>query len=214
MGTKSDTNSNISMKLLGIVAAAALVAIAGTAAAQTPTRPAMPRSTTPAASTQHPAPVQVQAAAPTDTPQRTTATYADWVVQCEARPGPPPEKVCDMSQTTQLQGRNVPFSRVAVAHPVKGQPVKLVVQVPVNVALATNVRLQTGDADPGLAAPFARCVPGGCFADFDLKDETLKKLRVAAAGGKLSFADAGGHDIAVPLSFNGFAQAFDALAKE
>jgi len=155
-----------------------------------------------------------QAPAPVETPQSTTATYADWVVQCQTRAGPPPEKVCDMGQVTQLQGKNVPFSRVAVAQPVKGQPVRLSVQVPVNASFATNVRVQTGDADPGIAAPFARCLPGGCFADFDLKDDILKKLRAASGAGKLSFADAAGHDVSVPISFNGFAQAFDALARQ
>lgn len=151
---------------------------------------------------------------PSEAPQRTTATYGDWVVQCETEAQQQHQKVCDMGQSTQVQGRNLPFSRVAIAHPVKGQPVKLVVQVPVNASFSTNVRIQTGDADSGIAAPFARCTPNGCFADFDIKDDVLKKLRVASGAGKVSFADASGHEVSVPLSFNGFNQAFDALLKE
>ena len=147
-------------------------------------------------------------------PQSTTATYADWVVQCQTHAGTPPEKLCEMAQLTQLQGKNVPFSRIAVGHPAKDHPVKLIVQVPVNASFATAIRIQTSDTDPGMTAPFARCVPGGCFAEFDLREETLRKLRSASGVGKLSFADAGGHDIAVPLSFNGFAQAYEALLKE
>jgi invasion protein IalB len=151
---------------------------------------------------------------PSEAPQRTTATYGDWVVQCETQAQQPHEKVCDMAQVAQVQGKNLPFSRVAIAHPTKGQPVKLVVQVPVNASFSKNVRIQTGDADPGIAAPFALCTPNGCFADFDIKDDMMKKLRAASGAGRLSFAEAGGHDVTVPLSFNGFAQAFDALAKE
>jgi invasion protein IalB len=151
---------------------------------------------------------------PSEAPQRTTATYADWVVQCETEAQQPHQKVCDMAQSTQVQGRNLPFSRIAIAHPLKGQPVRLVVQVPVNITFAINVRIQTGEADAGVAAPFARCTPNGCFADFDIKDDVLKKFRTAISAGKLSFADAGGHDVSVPLSFNGFNQAFDALLKE
>ena len=147
-------------------------------------------------------------------PQSTTATYADWVVQCQTHAGTPPEKLCEMAQLTQLQGKNVPFSRIAVGHPAKDHPVKLIVQVPVNASFATAIRIQTSDTDPGMTAPFARCVPGGCFAEFDLREETLRKLRTASGIGKLSFADAGGHDVAVPLSFNGFAQAYEALLKE
>jgi invasion protein IalB len=160
--------------------------------------------------------VQEQPAAPTqgEAPQRTTATYGDWVVQCETDPQRQRQKVCDMAQIAQVQGRNAPFSRVALPRPVKGQPAKILVQVPVNVSFSTNPRIQTGDGDAGVAAPFARCTPNGCFAEFDIKDDVLRNLRAASGTGKLLFADAGGHDIAVPLSFNGFSQAFDALLKE
>ena len=149
-----------------------------------------------------------------DAPQRTTATYDDWVMQCETQLGSPPQKACQIIQTTLVQGKNLPFSLVIIPHPVKGQPVKLVVQVPVNVSFATNVRIRTDNSDSGITAPFARCLPAGCFAEFDLKDDLLKKFRAASGNGKLSFADAGGHDVAIPLSFKGFVQAYDALLKE
>jgi invasion protein IalB len=149
-----------------------------------------------------------------EVPQQTTATYADWVVQCQTQAGPPVAKVCDMAQVTQIQGKGIPFSRIAIAQPVKGQGVRLVVQVPVNASFASDVRIQTADDDPGIIAPFVRCLPVGCFSDFELKDDMLKKLRAAGGVGKMTFADAAGHDISVPMSFNGFGQAFDALARE
>jgi invasion protein IalB len=149
-----------------------------------------------------------------DAPQRTTATYGDWVVQCVTTDKPPAKESCDMAQVTQLKGKNVPFSRVAVFHPGKSQPVKLTVQVPVNASFAAEVRIKTADTDPGVAAPFARCTPNGCFAEFDLKDDVLRKFRAATSVGKLSFADAGGHAVDIPISFKGFGQAFDALAKK
>jgi invasion protein IalB len=204
------------MKLIGkaltsAATAAFLIALAGSAIAQLPPpkppqKPLAPR----------PAPSQpaVQApAAQADTPQQTTATYGDWVLQCALRSGEATE-TCDMAQVTQVQGKNVAFSRVAVGKPEKDQPLKLVVQVPVNVSFATNVRVQTTDDDPGLVTPFATCTPNGCFALFDLKDDVLAKLRGASGAGALSFADSGGHPIKVPLSFNGFSQALDALAKK
>ena len=200
-------NLRITSALAGIV----VLTIAGGAAAQQPVarpaqRPALAQSAQQ---------TQAQQTPPQgDVPQSTTATYADWVVQCLTHVGTPPEKSCEMAQLTQLQGKNVPFSRIAVGRPAKDHLVKLVVQLPVNASFATAVRVHTSDTDPGMAAPFARCVPAGCFAEFDLKEEMLRKLRAASGVGKLSFADAGGHDIAVPLSFNGFAQAYDALLKE
>jgi invasion protein IalB len=189
------------------LAAAFLIWFAAAAQAQQPPRP-------PAPPAQHPAapPAHVQAAI--EAPQQTTATYGDWVVQCVQNNTSPPELICDMAQTTQLQGKNVPFSRVAIARPEKGQPVKLIVQVPVNISFATEVHIQTADADPGIVAPFATCTPNGCFAEFDLKEDLLKRLREASSVGKLSFADAGGHNVAVPISFKGFSEAFEALAKK
>jgi invasion protein IalB len=80
--------------------------------------------------------------------------------------------------------------------------------------VSTRVRVQTADADPGIAVPFARCAPAGCFAEFDIKDDVLEKLRAASCNGKVTYADVGGHDVVVPLSFSGFDQAFEALAKE
>jgi len=187
----------------GIAVAFLILAAASAQAQQRPAPPA------------HPAPpTAVRPPSASDVPQRTTATYGDWVLQCVENSSPPSEPVCDMAQVTQLQGKNLPFSRVAVARPEKGKPVKLIVQVPVNASFSTQVHIQTSDTDPGVIAPFANCTPNGCFAEFDLKEDILKKLREATGAGKLSFADAGGHDVSVPISFNGFAQAFDALAKK
>jgi len=193
------------------VAAALLIATAGSVLAQQApvqrTPPQKPGAVTPA-----PGPAAQPPSA--DEPQRTTATYGDWIVQCVTNTNPPSEPVCDMAQVTQLQGKNIPFSRVAIAHPDKGQPIKLIVQVPVNASFATEVHIQTGDDDPGIIAPFTSCTPNGCFAEFALKDDMMRKLRAATSVGKVSFADAGAHTVTVPISFNGFGAAFDALAKK
>lgn len=196
-------NSSASCRL-----ALVFLACGAVAAYAQPRQPAPPSP--PAAAGPHREP-----AAPvvTEAPQRTTATYGDWIVQCETSAQEPAKKVCEMMQTTQVQGSNAPFSRVAVGHPAKGQPVKVVAQVPVNASFAREVRIQAA-ADAVLAAPFARCIPNGCFAEFEAKDDVMKKFRAAAGAGKLSFADAGGREIDVPLSFKGFNQAFEALAKE
>jgi invasion protein IalB len=153
---------------------------------------------------------------PAHAQQNTSATYQDWLLQCEMKEGTPPQKICIISQTTQMQNKtqSQPFSRVVFEKPVKGHPEKIAVQVPVNVTIAGNVRLQTTATDPGITAPFDICIPGGCIARFDIKDDVLQKFRAADGAGKLAFKDATGHDVAVPLSFKGFHQALDALTKE
>jgi hypothetical protein len=42
----------------------------------------------------------------------------------------------------------------------------------------------------------------------------VKKFRAASGTGKISFVDAGGHDVSAPLSFNGFSQTLDGLLNE
>jgi invasion protein IalB len=93
-------------------------------------------------------------------------------------------------------------------------PIKLVVQVPVNVALHGNVRIQASDADPGLAVLFDRCIQVGCFAEFELRDDELRKFRTATGAGKLTFTAANNQTVAIPVSFKGSGPAFDALTKE
>ena len=152
------------------------------------------------------------AAAAQTPPQRTTATYEDWTVQCEQQAGPPPQKLCEMVQTVQSQGQTV--SRVALGHATKAEPFKIVVQLPVNLWLPAGVRIQADDKDPGLTLGFKRCVPAGCFADIDIRDDVVKRLRAATANWKITFKNSGQQDGAVPLSFKGFNQAFDVLLKE
>ncbi|HEX4408354.1 MAG TPA: invasion associated locus B family protein [Xanthobacteraceae bacterium] len=213
------------MKLLNYVTgglAGLTIAMSGAAWAQLPppAKPPAPRPAAPAQPTQR---AQAPAAAPapaapagqeapaTDVPQQTTATYGDWILQCATLSGQTTE-TCDMVQVTQVQGK--PFSRLAMTKPEKGQVPKLVVQVPVNVTFATNVKIQTTDEDPGLTMAFATCTPNGCFALFDLKEETMKKFRTASSNGSFSFADSTGRPIKIPVSYNGFAQAFEALLKK
>jgi invasion protein IalB len=212
MKSMSKTRSRLSV--FGL-AAAALMLLAGGAMAQqiqpkppaprpVPAKPAVPQAAPPAA--------EAAPSAQSDVPQQTTATYGDWIVQCELRSGEAGQ-TCDMVQVAQVQGKNIPFSRIAIGKPDKGQPEKLVVQVPVNVSFATNVRLQTSEEDAGLSTPFSTCTPNGCFALFDLKEEVLKKLR-SGSGGAMSYADSAGHPVKVPVSFNGFGQAYEALLKK
>jgi invasion protein IalB len=154
----------------------------------------------------------LSAAAAQQAPQRTTATYEDWTVQCELHAGSPPQKLCEMVQVGQAQGQTV--SRIALGHAAKNEPFKIVIQLPINLWLPAGVRIQSDDKDPGLAATFKRCVPAGCFADIDIKDDTVKRFRALTESGKITFKNANQQDVVLPLSFKGFAQAFDALSKE
>ncbi len=161
--------------------------------------------------------VSIAFPATAQTPQRTTATYDDWVVRCETIPAAPPQparKSCEMAQATQMQGQPNPVTQIAIGRASKSEPLKLVMQVPVNLWLAPGVKLVYDEKQPGLAATFKRCVPIGCFGEIDLNDDIVKRLRARTDPGRLEFKDANQRDVAIPVSFKGFSQAYDALSKE
>lgn len=146
--------------------------------------------------------------------QSTTATYADWVLQCQSTAGPPPQKLCDIAQITEMQGKNIPLSRITIARAAKTQPFSFSAQVPVNVSFRASLRVQVSASDPGFTVPFDHCVPGGCFAEFELKEDVIRKFTAATAAGKMTFKSANGQDVTIPISFKGFPQAFGALGAE
>lgn len=146
--------------------------------------------------------------------QSTTATYEDWVLQCQSVAGPPPQRLCDIAQVTEVQGKNIPLSRIAVSRTARTQPFTFTAQVPVNVSLRTNLRVQVSNSDPGVAVPFDRCLPVGCFAEFTFSEDVIRKFLAATAAGKMTFKSGNGQDVAIPISFKGFPQAFSALGKD
>jgi invasion protein IalB len=72
--------------------------------------------------------------------------------------------------------------------------------------------------DHKAAQPFElawrRCVLGACVADGDPSAAVTQCFCARTERVHLTFNDAGGRDIALPLSLRGLAQALDALAKE
>ena len=142
-------------------------------------------------------------------PRLTTATYDDWTVRCEMHDT---VKTCEMEQSSQIQGQ--PVSQIALGRPSKSAPLRIVFQVPINVWLPAGVTLVMDDKEPGVSASFKRCIGNACFADTDLNDDAIKKLRTRTQNGKLLFKDAAQRDVTVPVSFKGFADAFDVMAKE
>src|SRR5579863_2405004 len=93
--------------LLLLVAASLLLAGVGAVVAQQPApRPPVrppPRPGQPAQPAQPTQPTRSAPAPASGEPQQTSATYDDWVLQCQTRTGPPVEKLCEMQQIAQAQ---------------------------------------------------------------------------------------------------------------
>jgi len=156
-------------------------------------------------------------------PDRTMAVFTDWVVRCETRPASgaaPAARLCEMAQTTQDQ-RQQPVAVLAIGRTAKGEPLRLVAQVPVNLQVGPPAKLvldmPNRPAEAPLTVAFRNCTQRGCFAELELRDEAvLHRLRArpAEAAGRLEWKDAAGGDTSIPVSFRGFTAAMDALAKE
>ena len=173
-----------------------LVAVSASALAQT--KPNAPP----------PAPVSAE-------PKTTTATYGDWTVRCETRPGEKAKRLCEVVQTLQVQGQQAPVAQVAFGRPEGAGELHLIAALPVNVTFPSSVRVGTDDKDQHpLDLQWRRCLPGGCFADAPANEEALGRWRTAPAPGRLQFKDAAGREVVLPLSFRGLAQALDGLGKQ
>ncbi len=146
--------------------------------------------------------------------QATSATYDDWVLQCEISAAPAPKKQCAISQLSRMSENNAPFSRLVIQRPANGKPAIAQAQLPVNISTRAPIALRYADADPGVSNLLDRCTPGGCFVDIELKDDVVKKFLAAAGPGKMTFKDSSGHDVIVPVSLKGFRTAYDAMLKE
>jgi len=146
-------------------------------------------------------------------PQRTTATYQDWMVSCVMASTPGGQKACEVVQSQTLEGQTSPVSQITINRADGGGPFKLFVQVPANVWLQAGVKLATDDKDPGLGTVFKWCIPTRCLSDADLPDAVIKKMRAQTEPGRLEFKDASQRDVVVPVSFKGFSDALDALSK-
>jgi len=153
------------------------------------------------------------APAPAD-PAQTTATYGDWMLRCmrtgENATGP---RVCELVQTTVLQGQQQPVAQVALGY--DKTDLRLTLRVPPAVSFSRGPLLGVGAAPaPNFVLAWRRCLPNGCFADVQVGPELLKLLRARTEPMQITFKDAGERDTILPFSFRGLVPALDALAKE
>lgn len=144
-------------------------------------------------------------------PDMTTETYGDWVLRCRLANS---VKRCEVSQTIVIQGQANPLAMIAVGREKAGDPLRMVVQLPVNVAFDGGVKAMLADGTQGAELGFRRCLPAGCFADAGLDDAALGNLTRQTEPGLVKFKDAGNREIALPLSLKGLSMAIEALQRQ
>jgi invasion protein IalB len=149
-------------------------------------------------------------------PQNTAAAYDNWILRCQ-RVGDSGPRICDVDETLQTQtqqGQQSPVALIVVGRPSPKDPLRLVVTLPANVSFPSSVKLAIDDKDTQpIELSWNRCVPGGCSAATEFKDDSMKRWRAQSGEGRLQFKDGAGREQSWPFSFRGFAQAMDGLAK-
>lgn len=185
----------------GSLVAAAAVLAAGMAGAQTAPKAA-------------PSPPAVSSE-----PAVTTASFGDWVLRCQRLgEGEKATRVCEVSQAIQVQGQAGPLAQLAVGRVGSEASLHLTVVLPVSVSFPSSVRVgleeKEGRESAGMDLSWHRCIPAGCVADEAVREEVLKRWRTSSEAGRLTFKDAGGREVVIPVSFRGLDPALSALAKE
>jgi len=117
--------------------------------------------------------------------------------------------------------RGQPLAQVVLGKPARGEPQRMLAQLPLELRVDQPARLLLDPAAPiaeGLTLPFRLCsvARGGCFAELEaVPAPVIARIRARADDqGRLDFRDSSGRDIQILFSFRGFGPALDALARE
>ena len=180
------------------------IAFGSAVPASAQTAPAQPK---PASSAPALAPVSSE-------PQSTTATFGDWVLRCDRTTvANQPQRVCEVAQTLEAKGQGV-VAQIALGRLSGKEPLRLTVALPPNISFSHGVRVAIDDKDETPAdLTWKRCVPGGCVADGDIRDEILKVWRAQTSAGQIRYSVASGQVVNIAFSFRGLAVALDNLTK-
>jgi invasion protein IalB len=162
---------------------------------------------------------QSPAAAPTITPvspepQSTTATFGDWVLRCEREAArDQPQRICEVAQTLEVKGQGV-VAQIALRRLAPKEPMRMTIVLPPNISLRSGVRLSISDKDENpVELEWKRCLPGGCVAEGDVREDLLRSWRAQTGTGQIRYVLASAQQLGLSFSFRGLAVALDNLAK-
>lgn len=153
-------------------------------------------------------------AKPSEKPAAVTSkTFGGWALRCR-QGSEGAEKACEISQTIESRDQSGPIAKISVGRPKPGDSLHVVIILPNNVSFPSTVHLRSEEGDKwGFELDWQRCIPGGCFAEAELNDATTAHWRGLKGMGSIVFRDSAGDEISLPMSFEGFGEALDALNK-
>lgn len=146
-------------------------------------------------------------------PDSTSARFGAWTINCA---GAAASRRCEVS-FVETDRQQQPVAIVALGRVSKAAPLKIALRLPVNVQVSAPAKL-TVDAATAITLPFRMCVPMGCFAEFEVADETVLIKRLRAVGqdkaGRAEWLDANGNTVGFELPYKGLSSALDGLQRE
>ena len=166
------------------------------------------KSTAPAAKQEPPRPVDAE-------PNSTQANFGDWTLRCQRLGnGGETQRVCEVAQQIRTQDQQSPVAELAIGRLKKTDPLRLTVVLPVNITFSNSPSFLTeGNTGEQLDLGWRKCLPGGCIADAQLKEDLLVRWKTPMSIGHITWTDAAGRDLKIEPSFRGLSQALDALDK-
>ena len=139
-----------------------------------------------------------------DLPPPDVTEHQDWSVACrDLDTG----RACEMLQTVNERESGQPFMQIRVAYPRQAEAPILQIAVPLGALLPAGLHIAIDGEDIG-SLPFAYCTSDGCFAQTDLAEETLARLR-GGTNGTVTFAFVTGQEPEVPFSLMGFTASYN-----
>lgn len=148
------------------------------------------------------------------TPEKTTASFGDWMLRCESVAAQA-KRVCEVAHMITLQGQSSPVAQLAIGKLASSEGQQLTIVLPPNIAIAAKPQVSTAKTGgTPIELVWQRCLPGACFASASVSQAVIGDLGAQTEPGRIMFKNAADQEVALPLSFRGLSQAMAALAKE
>jgi invasion protein IalB len=136
------------------------------------------------------------------------AQFGDWQMSCDTPPGAVNEQCAIIQNVTAEDQPNVGISVIALK--TADQQARLLrVVAPLGVLLPNGLGLNIDGNDLGRVA-FVRCLPNGCVAEVIMDDQLIELLGTGTSAIFVVFKTPE-EGVGIPVSLNGFADAFRSL---
>ena len=131
--------------------------------------------------------------------------YSPWIKMCGKNKQTADKKVCVITKIGRLEN-GMPVAVVQLFEP-EGLPKMMRVTVPLGMQIQHGTRVIIDNGTP-VNEPYRICIPRGCFSDYPVSDDMIKKMKK----GKtliVQAINAQGRTISLPLPLKEFAKASD-----